>query len=201
MDQISKLDTAVQQEDTVTFNVSGELFTTYRSTILQSDSTVLYNLVNSRQDQKTHQDPIFIDRNGELFRDVIFYLRTGCIYTKDLTKLAALNEEANYYEIYKMSGALQESIVTAKIQQEKRQAKPKVVLKDIKEMWKTLNNTKAAHSTTYKIVEENNGVEKTYSVLDIVYVKDINNCFEHGMSYCACSSTPKLVLIPTTTNQ
>ncbi|KAL0134959.1 hypothetical protein V8B55DRAFT_1345894 [Mucor lusitanicus] len=182
----------------VTFNVNGELFTTYSSTILESESTVLSNLVRNSKKGGKKQDPIFIDRNGELFRDIMFYLRTGQIYTKDIKKLAALTQEATYYEMTTMKDALQASMedaAAARIQQKKN--KPKVVLKDVKEMWKTLRDTsKEAHPTTYKIVEETNGREMTYSVLDIVYVKDINNCFEHRKSYCACSATPKFVLIP-----
>ncbi|KAK4521071.1 uncharacterized protein ATC70_004061 [Mucor velutinosus] len=204
MNQSNKPAKVSHGEDIVTFNVGGELFTTYRSTVLESDSTVLHDLVNKnrpQQDLKMQQEPIFIDRNGELFRDVIFYLRTNHIYTKDLAKLAALVKEAIYYEIDSMGDALQESIDATKIQQEKRQKKPRVVLMDVKEMCKTLSDTKAAHPTTYKIVEERDGVEKTYSVLDIVYVKDINTCFEHGKPYCACSSTPKLVLAPKSTEQ
>ncbi|OAC97605.1 hypothetical protein MUCCIDRAFT_116264 [Mucor lusitanicus CBS 277.49] len=133
----------------VTFNVNGELFTTYSSTILESESTVLSNL---------------------LFRDIMFYLRTGQIYTKDIKKLAALTQEATYYEMTTMKDALQASMedaAAARIQQKKEQAQ-----------------------------KETNGREMTYSVLDIVYVKDINNCFEHRKSYCACSATPKFVLIP-----
>ncbi|KAL9557577.1 hypothetical protein MBANPS3_001301 [Mucor bainieri] len=195
MNQSNKLDTTSPDEDIVTFNVGGELFSTHRSTIIESDATVLYAMVSRGQ-----QETAFIDRNGELFRDVMFYLRTGHIYTTDLKKLAALDEEAIYYKFDSMVEALQESVDAAKKQQEKRQNKPQVVLKDVKEMWKTLRDTKAAHPTTYKIVEEKNGVEKTYSVLDIVYIKDINTCFEHGKAYCGCSSTPKFVLIPTSTD-
>ena len=195
------LDTASHDQDKITLNVGGELFTTYRSTILESGSPVLCDLVNSKQGQKTQQEPIFIDRNGELFRDVIYCIRTNLIFTRELAKLEALHEEATYYKLDTMRHALKVWIDSVKKQQEKRQKKPKVILKDVKEMWKTLRDTKAEHPTTYKITEEKNGVETSYSVLDIVYVKDINTCFEHGKAYCACSSTPKFVLIPKSTDE
>lgn len=201
MNQFNKLDAASHDQDKVTLNVGGELFTTYRSTILESGSSVLCDLVNSTHGQKTQQEPIFIDRNGELFRDIIYCIRTNLIYTRDLAKLVALHEEAIYYKLDTMSHALKVWIDSVKAQQERRQKKPRVILKDVKEMWKTLHDTKAEHRTTYKITEEKNGVETAYSVLDIVYIKDINTCFEHGKAYCACSSTPKLVLIPKSTDK
>ncbi|KAL7316674.1 hypothetical protein PS15m_005746 [Mucor circinelloides] len=148
----------------------------------------------------TLQDHFFIDRNGDLFRDMMYYFRTQCIYTRDLKKLAALKEEAGFYQLDTMIHDLEKLIDEVKLKQEKEQKKPKVILKDVKEMYKTIRDTKAAHPTTYKIIEEKSGVEQTYSVLDIVYVRDINTCFEHGKAYCSCSSTPKLVLIPKVTD-
>lgn len=184
------------EENIVKFYVGGELFMTYRSTITNSESTVLINYVN---ENAIKNSTIFIDRNGGLFRDIILYLRTSAIFTKDLKKLQALQEEATFYQLKTMIVELQDIIDEVEEPQDEQPNKPKVELKDVKKLWQSFNNTRIK-PPTYKLIEENNGITKAYSLIDIVYVKDINRCHEHSKSYCSCSATPKLVLVPRSTN-
>lgn len=184
------------EENIVKFYVGGALSMTYRSTIINSESTVLINYVN---ENAIKNSTIFIDRNGDLFRDIILYLRTNTIFTKNLKKLQALQEEATFYQLKTMIVELQDIIDEVENPPNEQPNKPKAELKDVKKLWQSFNNTRIK-PPTYKLIEENNGITKVYSLIDIVYVKDINRCNEHSKSYCSCSATPKLVLMPRSTN-
>ncbi|KAI8637831.1 hypothetical protein BD408DRAFT_40163 [Parasitella parasitica] len=175
--------------DIVKLNVGGELFMTYRNTIMKSDATHLINLVN-----QSAQDEIYIDRSSELFQDIMLYIRESVILVKDLKKLHALAKEAVFYDTKSMVRKLETVIVEAEELQKKQMTKPKVVLKDILKMSNTFQQSTVA-SPKYRIIEEQDGVSQEYHLIDIVYVKDINRCFDHGKAYCSCSSTPKLVLV------
>ncbi|KAG2213609.1 hypothetical protein INT46_002761 [Mucor plumbeus] len=204
MTSVNSPDTAQQSFDTtngdekniVKLYVGGELFMTYCSTITNSGSSVLINYVN---ENTTKNNTVFINRNGDLFRDIMLYLRTSTVFTKDLKKLQALQEEAAFYQLEAMIDELQDIINEVKESQDKQPSKPKVELKDVKKMWQSFNSTRI-NPPTYKLIEENNGITKVYSLIDIVYIKDINSCREHDESYCSCSETPKLVLMPRSTN-
>ncbi|CEP09452.1 hypothetical protein [Parasitella parasitica] len=181
----------IDQENIIKLNVGGELFMTYRSTIMKSDATHLINLV--KQTSTRHE--IYIDRSSELFQDIMLYIRENAILVKDLKKLQALLKEAIFYNIKSMIDKVQAAIIEAEELQEKQDFKPKVVLKDIRQMYDTFQSSTIT-KPKYKIIEEKDGVSQDYYLIDIVYIKDINRCFDHGKAYCSCSSSPKLVLIP-----
>ncbi|KAF1797789.1 hypothetical protein V8B55DRAFT_1600997 [Mucor lusitanicus] len=52
-------------------------------------------------------DVIFIDRSGDLFRDILYYLRTGSVTTSNKKKLTSLQREAEFYQLQELANLLE----------------------------------------------------------------------------------------------
>jgi len=98
-----------EQRDIVKFNVSGELFATKSSTLLNVKDSLFYKIVLSKKFDLSKE--IFIDRDFKFFGDIIDYLRSGNFnYSKFTSKqdLEELKAEADYYELVDITTALDE---------------------------------------------------------------------------------------------
>ncbi|KAG2193557.1 hypothetical protein INT47_010335 [Mucor saturninus] len=83
----------------VKINVGGKPFYTKQNTLVQSKyfEVLLANNMDKRIYVGKNSDEIFIDRNGDIFRHVLQYLRLGKIFVKEENTLKKVKIEANYY--------------------------------------------------------------------------------------------------------
>lgn len=78
----------------IKLNVGGTSFSTFQDTLAKSN--YFANLLSTQSmTSKTllNKEEIFIDRSGELFRDILFYLRTGFVTSSDKKKLLSLKKK------------------------------------------------------------------------------------------------------------
>lgn len=94
----------INSDQLVKLNVGGKKYITARSTLFSKGEnffTVL--LENDLGDGvpcvKDEEGYIFIDRDGELFRHVLNYLRTGKLYKPDNLPTAQLELELDFYQV------------------------------------------------------------------------------------------------------
>jgi len=78
-------------------NARGQLFTTQHNTLTKIEGCYFSDLLRTTPGE----DGIyFIDRNPQLFEDILDYLRDGDIYIpEDKTKIVLLKREAEFYKI------------------------------------------------------------------------------------------------------
>jgi hypothetical protein len=175
----------------VKLNVGGELFSTFYCTVIKS--SYFLNLLNEeKMSSKTiiNKNEIFIDRSGELFRDILYFLRTQLLFASDIEKLRSLQKEAEFYQIQDMIQASNSEIEN--LLKDDQQAP--VIITDICKLKSTKENPK------YVILEENR-VSKVYEILDLIHVYT-DSCYKQYNSNCnGCISTnrkiPKFILSPT----
>lgn len=171
----------------VHLNVGGESFTTLYRTL--SVSIFFQNLLNGVMNNKTTtgDGSFFIDRDGRLFRDVLLYLRTSMIFTKDRDKLHSLLLEAQFYQI----GELESQLVTLLDETAQQEtAQPAIIWKKMDEINSSLG------STTFLLTEKTKDAEKSYQILDIVKIQQPNDfCSMHRVYSCPNCSGVKFVLI------
>ncbi|XP_074641384.1 potassium voltage-gated channel protein Shaw-like [Tubulanus polymorphus] len=87
----------VDEVETVSFNVSGVIFQTLRSTILRMPGTKLYHIIEHPKAKNCRE--IFIDRHPGLFDAILNYYRTKELHLpKDLCG-SSLKHELEYYGI------------------------------------------------------------------------------------------------------
>jgi len=90
------------QDSNINLNVGGEIFHTKLSTILSEKDTLLYKLIAHKIQKKLKlEETIFIDRNPELFKTILNYLRTKKFSTSFYTntELEDLKNESEYFGI------------------------------------------------------------------------------------------------------
>ncbi|KAJ8027835.1 BTB/POZ domain-containing protein KCTD21 [Holothuria leucospilota] len=96
----------------VTLNVGGSLFTTTRATLTRFPSSMLgaiFKYVGPVAISKDEHGRVFIDRDGDLFRHVLNYLRRGyLVLPEDFSKLDMLADEAMFYELPKLVDLIHE---------------------------------------------------------------------------------------------
>ena len=90
---------------TVKFNVGGKLFETSRSLVDQHDDTMLARLVSDTW-QEDPTKPIFIDRNGDIFAQVLDYLRYGSVVLPDKIVKDMFLRDLDYYGIIAKEGTV-----------------------------------------------------------------------------------------------
>lgn len=89
-----------QHEQIVKLNVGGKRFCTTTSTMVQSGSNFLSNLLMGRMAAvKDEEGYIFIDRNGANFEIILDYLRNGLLLIPSSIPLKAVVVEAQFYSI------------------------------------------------------------------------------------------------------
>ncbi|EPB91710.1 hypothetical protein HMPREF1544_01421 [Mucor circinelloides 1006PhL] len=106
----------------IKLNVGGTSFSTFHGTLAKSN--YFANLLSTQSmTSKTllNKEEIFIDRSGELFRDILFYLRTGFVTSSDKKKLLSLKKEAEFYQLKEMIEAIQQMMVQRSMSQLKQQ--------------------------------------------------------------------------------
>ena len=84
--------------ETVQLNVGGRHFEVSRSLIEQRSETMLNQLVSEKW-QGNPSERIFIDRDGDIFRHVLNYLRYGSILLPITIPKSMFNCELDYYGI------------------------------------------------------------------------------------------------------
>ncbi|CAI5443670.1 unnamed protein product [Caenorhabditis angaria] len=98
----------------ITLNVGGTIYSTTRQTLLKDPATLLATIASS-SDVTSATDAIiiladgtiFIDRDGALFAHVLNFLRTDKLsLPEDFRDTARLRDEAEFYGLEKMAGAL-----------------------------------------------------------------------------------------------
>lgn len=106
----------------VRLNVGGMIYCTTASTLSSQGSTnLLASLVNGRHENVLRDDSgaIFIDRDGELFRYILDYLRTGKWRIPANVNKRDVFDEARYYcvEVERLSHVSDESLHLLRLEQ------------------------------------------------------------------------------------
>ncbi|XP_052708847.1 BTB/POZ domain-containing protein KCTD7-like [Crassostrea angulata] len=92
-------DIITKQDEVVTLNIGGTIFTTTRSTLREDPSLLLATLSS-----KLPSTPFFIDRNPKHFLFTLVFLRNSCCVSSisiptSATALKELSQECAFYEI------------------------------------------------------------------------------------------------------
>lgn len=92
-------DIIAKQDEVVTLNIGGTMFTTTRATLREDPSSLLANLSS-----KLPSTPFFIDRNPKHFPFILDFLRNSCCVSSisiptSVTALKELSQECAFYEI------------------------------------------------------------------------------------------------------
>ena len=85
----------------VELNIGGTLFSTTKNILTNTiDINYFYSVFSEHWETKLDKDNrIFIDRNGELFRPILDYLRTGVLYISESIPRHLVFHEAEFYNI------------------------------------------------------------------------------------------------------
>lgn len=90
-----------QADSIVYLNVGGQKFCTSKQTLISVENTFFTSLLSHENDVvsalKDHKDRFFIDRDPDLFRVILNYLRTGQLHNIDKYSLDTLLHEAEFY--------------------------------------------------------------------------------------------------------
>lgn len=184
--------TEYTSESIIELNVGGQLFTTFHKTLAQSKYFV--NLLSKDSlsgKTMTDKNEIFIDCNGRLFSNILFYLRTHSVFAKDIDMLRLLQEEAKFYQLDAMVEVSEQEI---KNLSENDNQKVQFIVKDA-DCLKELEG-----KSNYIVLEEEENHFRVYKVVDVVNVIRNGFCGIHPLSTpCACPREHilKLLLYPT----
>lgn len=96
-------------EDVVVLNVGGALYTTTKSTLCRFSDSMLGAMFSGGMSTTTDTNGhYFIDRDGEVFRHVLNFLRsTRLSLPVDFNELDLLSTEADFYQIQPLISAIQ----------------------------------------------------------------------------------------------
>ncbi|GIX63967.1 kelch repeat and K+ channel tetramerization domain containing protein [Babesia caballi] len=101
-DQRKVLDNKIATQTMVDINVGGVVFETSRHTLARQPTSFLANLVSGRHEVgRDRQGRIFLDRDYELFRVILNYMRNPeCLpVPRDLSESTLILNEAEYYKV------------------------------------------------------------------------------------------------------
>ena len=92
----------------IRINVGGSLFSTLRSTLTKEPDSMLARIINTTVPTDTdHDGNIFIDRNGDIFKIIINFLRTGNLRIEGSGwSKEELEEEAEYFMLQSLLHAI-----------------------------------------------------------------------------------------------
>ncbi|TSK17911.1 Potassium channel regulatory protein [Bagarius yarrelli] len=94
-------------QDLITFNVGGQIFTTKASTIRRHPHSRLARMLDETDPEfKVVNNQVFIDRDGQLFRIIMEFLRTGRMTLPGEFETDGLLREAEFYNISTLSNFL-----------------------------------------------------------------------------------------------
>eukprot|EP01118_Nematostelium_gracile_P004800 TRINITY_DN15729_c0_g1_i1.p1 TRINITY_DN15729_c0_g1~~TRINITY_DN15729_c0_g1_i1.p1 ORF type:complete len:323 (-),score=76.52 TRINITY_DN15729_c0_g1_i1:15-983(-) len=99
-----------KQQDQITMNVGGTLFTTLKSTLGSMEGTFFHAMVSSDRWKPDTDGHYFIDRDPKHFRRILEYLKTKEIDFDDLSKREQneLEFELDFYEVLKSESKQEE---------------------------------------------------------------------------------------------
>lgn len=109
----------VKKETIIVLDVGGMIHKTNKKTLMEHSGYFRTMLNSFREGEE--KNPIFIDRDGELFRQLLYFMRTHRVWNSTLTH--DLLEEADYYDISGLEEALYQGhwkISTKKIDRERQ---------------------------------------------------------------------------------
>ena len=94
--------------DIVSLNVGGTLYTTSSTTLMKYPDSMFGRMLNSSIDsEKDESGAYFIDRDGQLFRHVLNFMRNGILsLPENFNELKSLKSEADFYQIQPLIAAL-----------------------------------------------------------------------------------------------
>ena len=98
LEQIKKNFGDTKDSSIITLNVGGRLFITTTFTLTQEDSMLKAMISGKYKILKDKDDNIFIDRDPDLFKQVLHYLRTD--YYPTTENRNEFKNELDYYSIY-----------------------------------------------------------------------------------------------------
>ena len=95
----------LNSNEIVQFDVGGRLFKTSRSLIDEHEGTMLARLVSDTW-QEDPTKPVFIDRDGDIFAQVLNYLRYGSITLPDKMVKDMFLRDLDFYGILPVEGSV-----------------------------------------------------------------------------------------------
>lgn len=99
-----------ESDSIVDLNVGGSLYSTTRSTLCRYPDSKLAMLFSGQQELRRRPDGrVFIDRDGEMFKYVLHYLRDGDLHVESLDRTVReqLKLEAIYFGLSELERKLQ----------------------------------------------------------------------------------------------
>ncbi|KAI8637743.1 BTB/POZ protein [Parasitella parasitica] len=177
----------------IQINVGGKKFTTLYKRL--DKSMYFRELIRCNQKVLSSQKEIIIDRDGDIFRQVLLYLRTGLILANDKRAVKLLLTEAEFYQCEELAFALEN-----KLDELSHQTPKKIGLEfiDLKKMFKEEQDQQSR--STYTLTKRTGDDLETYAIVDYINVfsrdEYKNNLCEHKNKDCSCYYYPKLVLVP-----
>ena len=96
-------------DEIIGLNVGGYIYTTSRSTLTRYPDSMLGNMFSDRlPSAKDSQGNVIIDRDGQVFRHILNFLRTSeLVLPDDYKEFAILSKEADFYQIKELIMAIQ----------------------------------------------------------------------------------------------
>lgn len=85
--------------ETIVFNVGGRTFKVSRSLIEHYSETMLGRLISDEWQANSNDEPIFVDRNGDLFAFVLDYLRYGSVELPHNVPRSNFLRELDFYGV------------------------------------------------------------------------------------------------------
>jgi hypothetical protein len=94
-------DNCAKAADTITLNLRGRVFKTYKDTLLKKEGTFFYNMLSSGEWLPDDKGEYFIDRGSEGFDRILDYLSSGEILYEGLNKYEekVLKANLDYFQI------------------------------------------------------------------------------------------------------
>ncbi|EPB88616.1 hypothetical protein HMPREF1544_04609 [Mucor circinelloides 1006PhL] len=179
----------------IMLNVGGKSFTSLYKTL--EKSRYLHDLIRHNAKVTVNEDELFIDRNSDLFRQILFYLRTGIILPNSEEGIKQLLSEAEVYQCQDMVNALQFQLDKRKSSQ-KTSSKMGLEFIDLKRMFDGNSNEKS--KSKYTLIKKTGDDLEAFTVVDYINVfsrdEYQDKLCEHRNHDCGCYYYPKLVLVP-----
>ncbi|KAL9558473.1 hypothetical protein MBANPS3_000891 [Mucor bainieri] len=128
---------------------------------------------------------IFVDRSEDLFREVLYFLRTGLVLSVGEERLQSLKNEADFYQVDDMVALIDSEV--------ERQAEETNQVEILVKNATFLNGSSATRSN-YLIQEVESNVFKIYQIVGVIEP----HCLLHaGRAGTISAPTPKILLRPT----
>ncbi|GAN04692.1 hypothetical protein MAM1_0071c04156 [Mucor ambiguus] len=173
----------------VKLNVGGRSFSTFKSTLVKSK--YFENLLNEdvmASKALVNTDEIFIDRSGNLFRDILYYLRTGTVTANNSKRLTSLQKEAEFYQMQEL-----ENLIVRSKKQATQEANRNnnIIVYDL-----DILGASNDYITNYIVRKSFGSKDDVYQLLGIIDVLISYYCQSHRKHGCTECFKKKLILRP-----